>query len=146
LTSWRDSASPEAQDQLDELLNVALEVARRALEKRGEFFPFAAVIEKTGELGVAMTSPDDVGEHPPSPLVIARYLDELRQRRDQLQASAIAANATASFGDAVKVDLEHVEGHALTVLVPYKSKRLRRSIEFGALQAEAGTTQVWTGA
>lgn len=42
MTSWRDSASPEAQRDLDAVLNFALGFAQRELNDHGEVFPYAA--------------------------------------------------------------------------------------------------------
>lgn len=45
--------------------------------------------------------------------------------------------------EAIQVELEHVEGHALTVLLPYTKKRLRRGVDYGPLRAEACTRRIW---
>ena len=48
-----------------------------------------------------------------------------------------------SGGDAVQVEIEHAEGTAVTVLMPYNKKRFGRGVEFGNLQASPGTRQLW---
>src|SRR4051812_26512164 len=57
MASWREHASPAAQQQLDELLNVALGFAQSELAARGEFYPYAAVIRNTAE-------PELIAAHP----------------------------------------------------------------------------------
>lgn len=52
--------------------------------------------------------------------------------------------AVLAAGVAVRVELEHREGHAIADLLPYKKRRLRRGVEFGELGASAGEPQVWT--
>src|SRR5205823_540247 len=46
-------------------------------------------------------------------------------------------------GDAVRVELEHAEGQAIAVLLPYKKKRLGRGLEFQSLRAGTGSRQIW---
>jgi hypothetical protein len=47
---------------------------------------------------------------------------------------------TNEGGDAIRVDLEHVDGHALTVLLPYTKGR---QVDFGRLRAQPGRRQIW---
>ena len=37
--------------------------------------------------------------------------------------------------DAVRVDIEHREGAALTLVLPYTRKKLRKKIEWGEMQS-----------
>jgi hypothetical protein len=43
----------------------------------------------------------------------------------------------------VRVTLEHAEGIALTVLLPYKTRRFGRSVDYGDLQAGAAAAFIW---
>ena len=54
------------------------------------------------------------------------------------------ASVRAGASDAARVELEHRDGQALVVLLPYKRKRFGRSIEFGQLGATTGVSQIWT--
>jgi len=47
-------------------------------------------------------------------------------------------------GDAIRVNLDHVEGPALAVPLPYTTKRMSKKVEFGQLCAQAGQRQLWT--
>jgi hypothetical protein len=40
--------------------------------------------------------------------------------------------------------VEHREGPAIAVFLPYKKKRFGRGIEYGSLSAGAGQGQVWS--
>ena len=72
-------------------------------------------------------------------------VERLRHDRGGLRAVALATMVrTADGGDAVRVELEHSEGQAIAVLLPYRKKRLGRGIEYGSLAAGATTHQIWT--
>lgn len=75
--------------------------------------------------------------------VIATMLEGLTRTRDDLRAIAIVADVRTSDWDAVRVELEHRDGHAIAVLLPYKKKRFGRGIAYGSLRAAAGTRRVW---
>jgi hypothetical protein len=64
MASWRDSASQQAQDDLDGLLNMTLPFAQQMLSKSGEFYPFGATVTTKGETRLLA---GDLGhEHPAS--------------------------------------------------------------------------------
>ena len=143
MASWRDSASQQAQDDRDGLLNAALPFATQQLDKSGEFFPYGAALNVAGESRMVAADPNQ-GDHPESTAVLQAMIDGLRRERDDLRAVALVADVRVSDGDAVRVELEHREGHALAVLLPYKRKRFGRGIEYGSLTAGAASSQIWS--
>lgn len=85
-------------------------------------------------------------EHPRSTDVLDACVAALVSQRDHIRAGAIVADTRLSDGssDAIRVDLEHAEGHTLTVLLPYAKKRLSKKIDIGQIRAQAGQRRVWT--
>jgi hypothetical protein len=144
MASWRDSASPQAQQDLDGLLEPALGFAQQQLAQHGEFFPYAVVVRSDGQTEMVAARPDAANDRPASTDVIAACRTTLAERRDQLRAAAVIADVRLTDGgDAIRVELEHTEGPALTILLPYSKKRFGRGIDYGQLQAAAGTRHVW---
>jgi len=143
VTSWRDSATPEAQDDLDGLVNAALPFATQLLEEHGEFFPYGVALDASGEARMVAGDPGQ-GEQPASLDVLATLVSGLRDQRDSLRAVALVSDVRLADSDAVRVELEHRDGHAMAVLLPYKKKRLRRGMDFGDLTAGPGSQQVWS--
>jgi hypothetical protein len=56
---------------------------------------------------------------------------------------ALVSDVRLSDTDAVRVELEHREGQALAVFLPYKKKRMRRGVEYSDMTAGPGSRQVW---
>jgi hypothetical protein len=77
--------------------------------------------------------------------VLDACVTALRSKRGAIRAGAVASDVRLQSpvaGDAIQVDLEHAEGHALTVLLPYTKKRLGR-IDYGTITAHAGEHRIW---
>ncbi len=144
MTSWRETASAQAQADLDSLLNPALGFAQQQLKEHGEFFPYAVVVRADGETEMVAARPDAGDDRPASSDVVAACRTTLAEQRDRLRAAAVVADVRLPGGsDAIRVELEHTEGPALTVLLPYDKKRFGRGVDFGQLQAASGIRHVW---
>jgi hypothetical protein len=141
VTSWRDSASQQAQDELDGLLNAALPFAQQMLDKNGEFYPYGVGLTDAGDREMLAAPSDDA--HPPSDEVLTQLLDDVRQRASSLRAVAVVADVRANDGDAIRVELEHREGAVMTVLLAYKKRRFGRGVEYGGLSAGTAERRVW---
>lgn len=140
MTSWREDASTDAQAELDALLNVALPPAQDLLGKHGEFYPFSAVITHAGEprlIEVPMET-----KNPDSAQVIERLYFSLRAHAPSIHAGAVAADVRLPDGTgAIQVDLEHREGTALRILLPYHLSE--GSIVYGDIAASQGDRHIW---
>jgi hypothetical protein len=142
MTSWRASAPQSVQDDLDELLNVVLPFAEDQLGKHGEFFPFGAALSSTGET-VLLGADPRLGDRPLSEDVLRALYEGARADSVDLRAAAFVADVLAGGSDAIRVEVEHRDGPALTVVLPYQRSRLRRRISFGQMSTSGSTPKVW---
>jgi hypothetical protein len=140
--SWREAATQEAQDDLDGLLNFTLPFAQEMLDDAGEFYPFGAAVDAHDEVRLLSGGPD-LGEHPASTEVLAVLLNGLRNERDVLRAAAVVSDVRLADTDAVRVELEHRDGHALEVYLPYRKKRFLRGVDYFERTDEPGTRRIW---
>jgi hypothetical protein len=145
MTSWRDHASLLAQNDLDGLLDPALGFAQEQLAEHGEFFPYAVIVGVDGQTEMVAARPDPANDQPASADLITACRATLTERRDQLRAAAVVADIRMpeGGGDAIRVELEHAEGVALTVLLPYARKRFGKAIDYGQLSAGASARHIW---
>jgi hypothetical protein len=144
MASWRDNASPQAQLDLDSLIEPALSFAQQQLSQHNEFFPYAVVVRTDGQTEMVAARPDASDDRPNSTDVIQACRTTLAEQRDQLRAAAVVADTRLpGGGDAIRVELEHTEGPVLTIQLPYTKKRFGRGIDYGQLTAGIGTRHVW---
>jgi hypothetical protein len=145
MTSWRDHASPQAQNDLDGLLEPALGFAQQQLAENGEFFPYAVVVGVDGHIEMVAARPNPTDDQPASADVITACRTSLAERRDQLRATAVVADVRIPDhgGEAIQVELEHTEGPVLTVLLPYNRKRFSKTINYGQLRAATADRHIW---
>jgi hypothetical protein len=142
VSSWRDSATQEEQDDLDGLVNAALPFAQQMLDEKGEFYPYAVALSDEGETQMVMGWGG--GEQPTSAAMVETLVAGLRGDRDSLRAAALVANVRTTGADSVQVELEHRDGHVIVVQLPYKKKRFGRGIEYGSLGAGTGSQRIWS--
>lgn len=143
MPTWRDAASSQAQDDLDGLLEPALGFAQEQLAKHGKFHPYAVAVDTAGRREMVAA---DLGREPSSPAdVITALIEALSARRDDFRAVAIIADTTAPAPNdgAIRVTLEHREGTALAVHLPYVRRGVRRTIAYGELSAVVAFAHIW---
>jgi hypothetical protein len=144
VATWRDRASQEVQDDLDGLLDASLPFAQQMLGRRGEFLPYAVALDEHGETRMVQAEPGP-DDQPTSKEVLKHLRAGLRTERDGLYAVALVSDIRATGFDAIRIELEHREGHAIAVLLPYKRKRLRRGFEYSPQVAAPSHQQIWPG-
>jgi hypothetical protein len=54
------------------------------------------------------------------------------------------ADVRVGESDAARVELEHRDGQAICVLLPYKRRRLRRGVDYGELGAAPAQPRIWS--
>ena len=113
------------------------------LAKHGEFFPYAVAMGQNGE--IAMVAGYTGTEQPPSADVLAVLYEGLRAKAHENRGAAVVTDVRlkGEGTDAIEVEVEHREGIALKVFLPYK-KGLGGQPETGQMRAEAGEPRIWS--
>jgi hypothetical protein len=130
---------------MDSLLDPLIRFAQQTLEKRGEFYPFAAVVTSRGSIEMVGADPDQ--DRQASQEVLDMVYDGLADRahRGDIRSSGVCFDVHlqgASKGDAIQVSLEHVDANPVKLTLPYKRLRMR-GLEYGELSASPGDRRVF---
>ena len=142
MASWRDSASASAQDDLDGLLSIVLPFAEEMLGKHGEFFPFGGSISSHGHPSLTAAEPG-LGERSSPDRLLASLYEGARTEATTTRAVAFVADVRADGSDAVRIELEHLEGVALVALLPYTRGRIKKTPAFGQMSVSRGEPKIW---
>jgi hypothetical protein len=145
MTSWRETTSEQAQDDLDRLADATIAAARNFLDRNGEFIPFPMAVKADGELALIGLQQPETPEVPESQAVIDGIVDLFRDRRDSIRALAIGADVRIDHEDieAIEVRLEHREGVSLSVLVPYLRDSLDETYEYEEPRVQPSEPVIW---
>ncbi|HEX6746649.1 MAG TPA: hypothetical protein VF092_05085 [Longimicrobium sp.] len=116
-----------ARSELFALSTTIMPPARQLLENNHAIFPFGIELRADGSSGVLMTGlTEEEEQDPAASRELLRELVRRKAAEGTVRAAAIAfdtrtlqAEADVAL-DAVCVSLEHVDGHALDVFVPFK--------------------------
>jgi hypothetical protein len=145
MSNWRDEASEEVQDDFDRLAEVTLAAARSFLDAEGAFIPFPMAIKSDGVLApigldqpVTPTAPDVLE-------VMDGLVGLFRERRGSIRALAIGADVLIpdEMMDAIEVRLEHRDGTAIRILVPYQIDALDDTYLYEEPRIETGDRIIW---
>jgi hypothetical protein len=138
----------EPTEEIQELLGALLPHAERMLSQHGEFYPYAMTLDSDGAIEPVAppveTDDPDVGD------VLVALHNDLREQAAEgsIRASGIAADVTLTdpdsgeTTDAVQLELDHAEGDAVDIYVPYET--VADGIKFGELVAAEGREPVFT--
>ena len=137
----------EPTEEIQELLNFLLPQAERYLNEHGEFYPYAAALGSDGEVTAVGAALED--DHPDVTEVLLALHEGLREQAAEgsIRASGIATDVTLTdpdsgeTTDAVQVELDHAEGDAVDIFVPYENQP--EGVKFGELVAAEGREPVF---
>ncbi|MFK3670640.1 hypothetical protein ACI2IX_10740 [Leifsonia aquatica] len=141
MVSLTDPISPQAQTDFEALRDSALPFALQTIAKRGELLPFGYTVSGDGELAMIGALPE--GDAPLSDDVLAMLQGGVRANRDSLRAAIYVSDVRTSGSDAVRLQLEHSEGAAITFAYPYKRNRFRKTLTQGKPFMVPGDLFAW---
>jgi hypothetical protein len=141
--SWRDHISQSGQDDLDGLLDAVLPFAEKMLGKRGGFLPYAAKVSLDGR--IELVAAYDGTERPQSADLLDLLYSGTRAKAEAARAAAFVSDVRLDGpapNDGIRVELEHREGVALTVVLPYRLTG--NGVEYSDLAASPGQRRIWS--
>ncbi len=142
MTSWPDSAALQVRTDLEDLLRAATGFATNKLAKHGDFPPFAAGIKRDGGIklvGTQSVIPED--EVPKNLDLEALCWSAMMHKRDYLCAAAVVTHPAGRHE--IQIALEHNDGVALTVMLPFKRTRFTHTVSLGDPVMTSRPAQIW---
>ncbi|GAA5064085.1 hypothetical protein [Nocardia callitridis] len=138
---WRATASQQVQDDLDGLLRDSVNAVARMLGTANSFNPFMLVIENSGGKSMRL-APNGFGGGQESIIAALAAADDSALLRARVSVFDVTAAAPVG-GDAIKVVLEHRDGVALDVLVPYSVTAESIDIDLNSANGARGAARLW---
>ncbi len=134
-----------ARAELDALLAAALRIARQHLAEAATFDPFVLVVGQDGRMLAAEVDRSQLERHPESEEIAEAAAAQLVGLASSVRATALTLNTRLAKerSDAIEVRLEHHDGIALLILLPYKRPKFGGRTEFGELRTFRGAHEVW---
>jgi hypothetical protein len=137
---WHTQFSPAAQADLNELLQASIQAAATALSFQN-LAPFMLVIDSGGHrtmraLGASVRNTADA--------VMSALQNDDDAQRLRARATVLDVTVRAPFaGDAINIRLEHRDGPAVDVLVPYRTTADGVTIDAEAMTTSVDTPNLW---
>lgn len=139
-----DPFAKDAFADIDRLYRALMPFAERMIGKYGYLVPAGASIDSEGRLDVVGALSSDL----PAEEAVGQIYAQFREHADELRAVAIATQIEVQDADgqpmsALEVELEHLYGKTLRIVVPYTLSRLFRRVRFDDSRVAPGTPKVW---
>jgi len=141
----RMSEPQSPRDEMNDLLNAAVEVASELLESNGEFDPFALALQGDGK--VIHLEAENVDEDAEAETLVENLRQTLRERLPELRAIAVVADVTVedeeaeAMSAAVSIQMEHINSDPIDCFVPYEING--DELEMADLVGEPGTRHIF---
>jgi len=141
-----DPFAKDAFADIDRLYRSLMPFAERVLGKYGYLVPAGATIDAEGRLNVVGAASGDL----PVEEAVAGIYAGFREQADELRAVGVVTQVQVPDGaggdgvvDAIAVELEHLYGKTLRIVVPYMHSRLLKRVRLGDSRVAPGTVRVW---
>jgi hypothetical protein len=144
MAGWRDNVTAEAQADLDDLVDAAVDFALERIASAGEFLPFTLAVSTDGERQ-ALQPNYPRGQDVPVGDQLAAQWRAVADLKDSLRAAAIAVNVTLPERnrDGIEITVEHRDGVAIGMIFPYAIDADGEA-ELVAPMAHREEPRVWT--
>ena len=136
---------PQAvQEQIDGVFGAVMPFAERTLAQYGEMYPFCAYVDAAGDFHPIDGDPG-VGDHPTSEQVLEKLYEVAPTVAAGGQIVTFVADVSLEVGDGIRVEIEHRDGFAIGVVVPYTrdADTGELDITVSELYAFPGERRVW---
>lgn len=143
--SWGPDVDDAAQRDLDRVLDAGLRLAQAHLAEAAHFEPELVVVADDGRVLGLAADRAGLGKHPEVDEVLASAVRQLRRVRSEVVATALVINTRLhkERTDAIEVRLEHRDGAAATILLPYKRATFGARVDYGTLTGFVARRLVW---
>lgn len=131
------------KQEVEQLMNEVLPIAKRMLREHGEFFPYGGYMKSSGEI-VHVGAKDPATDRPKSKDLIAILQSSFQElvRSGQCKAVALVYDVSVTLpqsncrSDAIQVCVDHVGNYSAEVFFPYK--KTNHEVIFGEVFAQQG--------
>lgn len=139
---WPEDSSRQARDDFERMLPAVFRRAHAELLSRGEFAPFAVLVDLDGDQHLAVPEADR--QRPGSGELLAALRGSLRSIDQPLRAVGIVLDVHVPplGSDCIEVSLEHLGSPPVTVQRPYTRRRFGGRVTYRPDVAVPGTATV----
>ena len=145
MTSWREALSDGARADVAHLVDAGLAVAKSRLQTLALFSPVPVFANEDGAIMQVAHDPSALGRRAKPEAIADDAVLQLQKVKGYARGVALitSTHLAKERTDAIEVWVEHAEGVAVSILLPYQRPTLGGVITFGQLRAFSASKRVW---